>query len=134
MQKRESKAGKDIGTRITFIGTESLSEIRLNGKQLGLKGKKLTAYVEAAYRGDNATAAWVRHGVALEAVRKAGAAPIELDTNKAGDAFTFRFRVPGDDTAAEEAAEKLREEAAAKDATIVALQARLAALEAAAKA
>ncbi len=101
MALRVNKAGKELGVRLSFVGSKSATELKEEGKGKGLKGAKLREYVDASLRGDASTAAWTRHGVAMEQLRKAGAVPVELDGNKAGTEFKAKFVVPSVDPKAE---------------------------------
>jgi hypothetical protein len=136
MALRHNKKGKEIGSVLIFNGSKTLSELRAEGQTMGLKGAKLRLYVEASYAGDVASAAWTRHAVALEAVRKAGAVPIDCKPNAKGDSYTFQFKVATESAKAE--AQAAKDAAAAEAMAKVmaqneALLAELAALRAAKK-
>ncbi len=90
---RRNARGKEIGTRLSFIGAKSASALRQEGKASGLKGKKLDAFVNASLTGDVTAAAWVRHDALLSGMRSAGAVPVQMDGNKAGTQFKTEYRI-----------------------------------------
>ena len=93
MEERRNRNGKAIGCRLSFIGEKSASQLRLEGKTRGLKGKKLDAYVNASLTGDVASAAWIRHDAILSGMRSAGAIPVHMDANNAGTQFKTEYKI-----------------------------------------
>lgn len=121
LSDRTSKTGKVLGSRLTFTGVKSASDLRAEGKAAGMKGKALDEYVNKSLRGDVATAAWVRHDAIMSGLRSAGVVPTELLPNKAGNKFKAEY-IMAEDSSAKVTAEK--------DAEIAALKAELEALKA----
>ena len=92
---RENKRGKSLGLEVGFAGNKSASQLKEEGKALGLKGAELREHVAASLRGDEATAAWVRHDAMSSAMRSNGFVPVGARSDKKGDVWKFEFRNPG---------------------------------------
>jgi len=68
------KRGKGFVPVLAFAG-KTYAELNEAGRADGLKGKALKRFRQAAFRGDLAKAAWVRHDGILSAARSAGFVP-----------------------------------------------------------
>lgn len=87
---RLSVTGKLLGTRTTFAGSASASELKTKFKAQGLKGKKLEMAIQKVLRGEASVRQVV--GVAVVQARIAeGWVPDVMKTNKAGTKSTLDF-------------------------------------------
>jgi hypothetical protein len=109
--------GKDRGTRYSFVGQSTASGLRAEGKDKGLKGKELTAWVNAHLTGDTANVAKMKGAMFLESCSQAGLVPVYGDVNAKGSTATLKFQKASTSTLT------------AADARAAAAEARVAELE-----
>lgn len=88
---KSNKTGKAMYERFCFAGKQSASSLRQQGKDQGLKGKELTAYVNSLLTGDAATAAWIQHEAFVSAVRSKGGVPVNADMKAKSGVSRYAF-------------------------------------------
>lgn len=80
--RRNNSRGKALGSRFNFEGTENASALRARLKASGVKGKDLTAQVNAVLTG-NASSKRVMGMAAMSHMAEKGFVPDCIDLNKA---------------------------------------------------
>ncbi len=118
---RVNSGGKSLGQRMFLTGdSRSASDRRKEGKELGLKGKELSTYVNAGLSGDAATESRMRLMALVQKANDSGFVPDVADLNTKGDKMLVRFikpKAPKPDAAVSAATKKGAEyQAAAKAA------------------
>jgi hypothetical protein len=118
-----SRTGTICGYRLPFNGTKTAADLRAEFKGAGLKGKALSAKVNAMLRGTE-NVAWARHEVLVSSLRSGGYIPNVADCRE--KTAVLRFVHSGVTPAAEVTEDAALEALAkAKGMTVKDLQALL---------
>ena len=120
MEEKTDARGRSRGLALSFIGEKSASQLKEEGKKLGLKGDKLKMFVNKSLNGDK-DAAWLRHDALLSAMRSSGVVPVVMATNKAGNVFKSEYRLV-EDTKDKEAVAAAEERAKSAESKLEALK------------
>ena len=117
---RISAAGRTLGTRMTFEGSKTASEIRATLKDAGYKGKELTNKTNEVLAGE-ADIRWMKHEALVSAARSNGFVPDFTDVSSKGTGMVTKYVKP-------EQQYVKASSVAAKDAEIAELRRQLQAL------
>ena len=90
---RISAAGRTLGTRMTFEGSKTASEIRATLKESGYKGKELTNKTNEVLS-DGADVRWMKHEALVSAARSNGFVPDFTDVSSKGTGMVTRYIKP----------------------------------------